>query len=35
MKAYQALNWSPAGKTAVKITTGEPPASNYLAPNLI
>ena len=35
MNAYKALGWSPTGKTAVKITTGEPPASNYLAPALI
>ena len=25
---YDALGWTPAGKTAVKISTGEPPASN-------
>lgn len=32
---YDALNWSPSGKLAVKISTGEPPASNYLRPELI
>lgn len=35
MKAYQALNRMPAGKVAVKLSTGEPPASNYLEPDLI
>ncbi len=34
-KIYEALNWTPEGKTAVKISTGEPPASNYLRPELI
>lgn len=34
-KAYRALDWSPAGKTAVKVSTGEPPASNYLEPSLM
>ena len=32
---YEALGWTPSGKTAVKISTGEPPASNYLRPELI
>ncbi|MDD3921275.1 MAG: DUF362 domain-containing protein [Eubacteriales bacterium] len=32
---YQALSWSPTGKVAVKLSTGEPPASNYLDPVLI
>lgn len=32
---YKALNWSPVGKVAVKLSTGEPPASNYLRPALI
>ena len=32
---YDALNWSPSGKLAVKVSTGEPPASNYLRPELI
>lgn len=35
MKIYDALNWEPTGNVAVKISTGEPPASNYLDPNLI
>lgn len=35
MSAYEALNWTPTGKAAVKLSTGEPPASNYLDPNLI
>ena len=32
---YEALNWEPTGKVAIKISTGEPPASNYLRPELI
>lgn len=32
---YKKLNWNVSGKTAVKVSTGEPPASNYLDPNLI
>lgn len=32
---YEALNWEPTGKVAVKLSTGEPPASNYLRPELI
>ena len=35
VKIYEALGWTPSGKTAVKISTGEPPASNYLRPELI
>lgn len=35
VQIYDALNWSPTGKVAVKLSTGEPPASNYLDPNLI
>lgn len=35
MAVYQALNWAPSGKVAVKLSTGEPPASNYLRPELI
>jgi uncharacterized Fe-S center protein len=35
VKLYEALGWTPTGKTAVKISTGEPPASNYLQPELI
>lgn len=32
---YEALGWNPSGKVAVKLSTGEPPASNYLRPELI
>lgn len=32
---YEALSWSPTGSVAVKLSTGEPPASNYLDPALI
>ena len=32
---YEQLGWEPSGKVAVKISTGEPPASNYLRPELI
>ncbi len=32
---YDALKWTPTGKVAVKVSTGEPPASNYLRPELI
>ena len=35
VKVYEALGWTPAGNVAVKISTGEPPASNYLRPELI
>ena len=35
VKIYDTLGWTPEGKTAVKISTGEPPASNYLRPELI
>ena len=35
VKAYEALNWVPTGKTAVKLSTGEPPNSNYLRADLI
>lgn len=35
VKVYQALNWTPGEKTGVKLSTGEPPASNYLRPELI
>ena len=34
-RVYDALNWSPGGKLAVKVSTGEPPASNYLRAELI
>ncbi|MCM1106251.1 MAG: DUF362 domain-containing protein [Blautia sp.] len=35
MAVYEALGWTPAGSVAVKLSTGEPPASNYLRPELI
>lgn len=35
MAVYEALEWSPTGKVAVKLSTGKPPASNYLRPELI
>ena len=35
VKIYDALGWTPDGNVAVKISTGEPPASNYLRPDLI
>lgn len=35
VRIYEALEWTPDGKVAVKLSTGEPPASNYLDPNLI
>ena len=34
-RVYDALNWTPTGKLAVKVSTGEPPASNYLRAELI
>lgn len=35
VRIYEALGWTPEGNVAVKISTGEPPASNYLRPELI
>lgn len=35
IKIYEALQWTPKGNVAVKLSTGEPPASNYLRPELI
>ena len=35
MAVYDALNWTPTGNVAVKLSTGEPPSSNYLRPELI
>ena len=29
------MYWIPAGEVAVKLSTGEPPASHYLSPELI
>ena len=35
VKVYEQLGWHPTGKVAVKVSTGEPPASNYLRAELI
>ena len=35
MAVYEAMGWTPEGKVAVKLSTGEPPSSNYLKPELI
>lgn len=35
MEIYEKLEWEPIGTVAVKLSTGEPPASNYLSPDLI
>ena len=35
LRLYEKLGWTPVGKTGVKISTGEPPASNYLRPALL
>ncbi len=35
LKVYRAMGWTPEGKVGVKMSTGEPPASNYLRPELI
>ena len=35
IRVYEALGWESTGSVAVKISTGEPPASNYLRPELI
>ena len=35
LTVYEALGWTPVGNVAVKLSTGEPPASNYLCPELI
>lgn len=35
VKVYKAMGWTPKGNVGVKISTGEPPASNYLRPELI
>lgn len=35
VKVYKAMGWTPRGKVGVKISTGEPPSSNYLRPALI
>lgn len=33
LAVYEALDWTPTGKVAVKLSTSEPPASNYLRPD--
>ena len=35
MRVYKAMDWTPHGRVAVKMSTGEPPRSNYLRPALI
>ena len=35
VKIYETLGWTPTGKVGVKISTGEPPKSNYLRADLI
>ena len=35
VRIYEQLGWEPTGKLAVKVSTGEPPASNYLRSELI
>jgi uncharacterized Fe-S center protein len=35
MNIYQALGAEPKGRIAIKLSTGEPPRSNYLRPELI
>lgn len=35
VKIYEKLGWTPSGKVGVKISTGEPPKSNYLRAELI
>ncbi|MDO4543670.1 MAG: DUF362 domain-containing protein [Clostridia bacterium] len=35
VEIYNALNWTAEGRVAVKLSTGEPPSSNYLRPELI
>lgn len=35
VRIYEALDWTASGSVAVKLSTGEPPASNYLRPELI
>ena len=35
VRIYEQLDWQPTGNVAVKISTGEPPASNYLRQELI
>ena len=35
IRLYDQLGWEPTGNLAVKVSTGEPPASNYLRQDLI
>ena len=35
LAVYHALDWQPEGPVGVKLSTGEPPYSNYLRPDLI
>lgn len=35
VKIFDALKWESTGKVGVKVSTGEPPKSNYLRPELI
>ena len=35
MKIYGTLGWEPTGNVAVKVSSGEPPASDYLRRELI
>ena len=35
IRVYNAMGWTPHGKVAVKMSTGEPPHSNYLRPELV
>lgn len=35
VKVFDALNFKPSGRVGVKLSTGEPPHSNYLAPSLV
>ena len=35
VEVYEKLGWNAEGKVAVKLSTGEPPASNYIRPELI
>lgn len=35
MRVYRAMGWTPRGRVAVKMSTGEPPRSNYLRPELV
>ena len=32
---YEVFGWEPTGNLAIKVSTGEPPASNYLRQDLI